>query len=81
MKTLRRLAAVAVAAAATLGASALLPARVDEVAREVEKVRGKRFERSVPASEIDARELKKILRSKVGESFPASPEETLRTLA
>ncbi|HJW14325.1 MAG TPA: hypothetical protein VJ776_06500, partial [Thermoanaerobaculia bacterium] len=54
---------------------------VDQVAREVEKVRGKRFERSVPASEIDARELRKILRSKVGESFPASPEETLRTLA
>ena len=67
-------------AALALGASALLPARVEQVAREVEKVRGRRFERPVPASEIDARELKKVLRSKVVESFPASPEETLRTL-
>lgn len=80
MKSLRRLAALAAAAIAVLGASALLPARVEQVAREVEKVRGRRFERPVPASEIDGRELKKVLRSKIVESFPASPEETLRTL-
>ena len=71
---------MALAAVAVLGATALLPARVEQVAREVEKVRGRRFESAVPASEIDAKELKKVLRSKVAESFPASPEETLRTL-
>jgi hypothetical protein len=80
VKNPRRLAALALTAVAVLGATALLPARVDQVAREVEKVRGRRFERPVPASEIDARELKKVLRSKVAESFPASPEDTLRTL-
>lgn len=71
---------MALAAVAVLGATALLPARVDQVAREVEKVRGRRFERAVPASEIGMRELKKVLRAKVAESFPAPPEETLRTL-
>ena len=80
MKTPRRLAALALLAVAVLGATALLPARVEQVAREVEKVRGRRFERAVPASEIEINELKKILRSKIAESFPASPEETLRTL-
>ncbi len=78
MKILRRLAVLLVLA--TLGATALLPARVAQVAREVEKVRGRRFERAVPASEIDAAELKKVLRSKVAESFPAPPDDTLRTL-
>ncbi len=78
MKILRRLAVLLVLAA--LGATALLPARVAQVAREVEKVRGRRFERAVPASEIDAAELKRVLRSKVAESFPASPDDTLRTL-
>jgi hypothetical protein len=76
-----RFLAVLAAAAAALGAGALLPARVDQVAREVEKVRGKRFERSVPASEIDSGDLRKVLRSKLGEAFPATPEETLKTLA
>ena len=80
VKTLRVLA-LFLAAAAALGASALLPARVDQVAREVEKVRGRRFERSVPASEIDARDLRRVLRSKLGESFPVSPEDTLKTLS
>src|SRR6185295_3097177 len=70
----------ALVAAAALGATALLPARVDQVARDVEKVRGRRFERTVPASEIDQKELKKVLRAKVAESFPAPPEDTLRTL-
>jgi hypothetical protein len=68
-------------ALAAMGATALLPARVDQVAREVEKVRGRRFARSIPASEIDGRELRKILKSKLAESFPASPDETVRTLA
>jgi hypothetical protein len=76
-----RFLALFLAAAAVLGATALLPARVDQVAREVEKVRGKRFERAVPASEIDAGDLRKVLRSKLGESFPVSPEDTLKTLS
>jgi hypothetical protein len=80
MRIPRRLTALALAAIAVLGATALLPARVEQVAREVEKVRGRRFERAVPASEIDEKELKKVLRSKVAESFPAPPEETLKTL-
>jgi len=71
---------MALAAVAVLGATALLPTRVAQVAREVEKVRGRRFERAVPASEIDGKELRKVLRSKVAESFPATPEETLKTL-
>ncbi len=80
MKIPRRLAALALAAVAVLGATALLPARVEQVAREVEKVRGRRFERAIPASEIEMKELKKVLRSKIAESFPAPPEDTLRTL-
>jgi hypothetical protein len=80
MKIPRRMAALTLAAVAVLGATALLPARVQQVAREVEKVRGRRFERAVPASEIETRELKKVLRSKIAESFPAPPEDTLRTL-
>ena len=80
MRSRRAFAALVVGAAVSLGATALLPARVEEVARSVEQVRGRRFERPVPASEIDSSELKRILRSKIGESFPASPAETLRTL-
>ena len=72
--------ALALAAVAGLGATALLPARVAQVARVVEQVRGRRFERPVPASEIGPEELKRVLKSKVAESFPASPDETLRTL-
>jgi len=64
----------------TAGATALLPARVEEVARQVESVRGRRFERQIPASEIDPVELKKVLRAKLLEGFPASPEDTMRTM-
>jgi hypothetical protein len=69
------------AGALCLGATTLLPTRVEEVARAVEQVRGRRFEHAVPASEIDMAELKRILRAKVGESFPTTPADTLRTLA
>src|ERR1700737_242867 len=55
----------AMAAAALLGATALLPARVDQVARSVEEVRGRRFARTVPASEMGEQELKKVLKSKL----------------
>jgi hypothetical protein len=74
------LVAATVAAALALGATALLPARVEQVARSVEEIRGRRFQRPVPASEIEGPELKRVLRKKLGESFPVSPEETLRTL-
>jgi hypothetical protein len=73
---------IAIAAAVlALGATALLPARVEQVARSVEEVRGRRFQRPVPASEIDTPELKKVLRSKLVEAFPVSPELTLQTLS
>lgn len=80
MKRLWTAALAAFAAALALGAAQLLPARVAEVARSVEEVRGRRFERAVPASEIEAPELKRILRVKIAESLPASPEDTVRTL-
>ena len=70
---------MALAAAAVMGAAALVPARIDEVAKAVEKVRGRRFERSVPATEIDQAELKRMLRGKIAEGFPADPEDTLRS--
>ncbi len=70
----------AVGAAVLLGATSLLPARVDSVARSVEEVRERRFARTVPASEIGEQELKKVLKAKIGESFPTSPADTMRTL-
>src|SRR5262252_9324984 len=79
---MRRLGLMAAAAGAlvALGATALLPARVEQVARSVEEVRGRRFQRAVPASEIELPELKKVLRSKLTEAFPVSPEQTIQTL-
>jgi hypothetical protein len=47
----------------------------------VENVRGRRFETAVPASEIDPASLKTFLRGKLADSFPASPAETLKSLA
>jgi hypothetical protein len=74
-------AAVGLAAAlAALGATALLPARVEQVARAVEEIRGRRFTRAVPAREIDGVELKRLLKTKIAESFPAAPADTIRTL-
>jgi hypothetical protein len=80
MRRTRPLALLALAAFAALGATALLPARVEHVARAVEEVRGRRFSRSVPASEIEGGELKRVLRAKLAESFPAPPADTMRTL-
>jgi hypothetical protein len=74
------LSSAALAATPETSAPALLPARIDEAARAVEKVRGRRFERAVPASEIDGPELKKVLRAKLFEGFPASADDTIRTL-
>lgn len=64
-----------------VGATTLLPARIREISRLVEDVRGRRFEAAVPASEIDPASLKTFLRAKLADSFPASPAETLKSLA
>ena len=79
MRKGRAAALFLIAAVALTGATALLPARIDEIAKQVEKVRGRKFDRSVPASEIDEKELRRMLRAKVAEGFPAAPEDTLRT--
>jgi hypothetical protein len=79
-----RLASAAVLGLAALAAAAgtgLLADRVERVARSVEQVRGRRFERQVPASEIEGPELKRVLRAKLLEGFPASQDDTIRTLA
>ncbi len=81
MRKGRAAALFLIAAVALMGATALLPARISEVAKEVERVRGRRFERAVPASEIDETELRRMLRAKVAEGFPAAPEDTLKTYA
>jgi hypothetical protein len=74
-------AALLLLAVAAAGATTLLPARIREISLLVEEVRGRRFDGAVPASEIDPVALKKFLRGKLVESFPASPDETLRSLA
>ena len=83
-RAIRILAAVAVlgfAAAGLAGLADLLPDRMAEVSRSVEEIRGRRFARPVPASEIDAREVRRVLREKIVEGLPAPPEETFRSLA
>jgi hypothetical protein len=67
-------------AALAAGATDLLPAKVADFAKVVEAVRGHRFDRAVPAGEIDGEELEKTLRAKLADSFPAPVEETRRTL-
>ena len=62
-------------------ATDLLPERISEVSRQVEEVRGRKFERPVPATEIDAAEARRVLRSKILEALPASAEEYLHSLA
>jgi hypothetical protein len=72
---------LALAAALLPAATDLLPQRISEVSRQVEEVRGRRFERPVAAAEIDPTEARRVLRSKIVEALPASAEETLRSLA
>ena len=64
-----------------VGATTLLPTRIREISRLVEDVRGRRFDGAVPASEIDPASLKTFLRGKLVDSFPATPAETLKSLA
>jgi hypothetical protein len=68
-------------AAGFLPAASLLRGQIEEVARSVESVRGRRFGRQVPAAEIEAPALKRLLRGKLAESLPVGPEETFQTLA
>jgi hypothetical protein len=63
------------------GASTLLPARIREVSKLVEDVRGRRFDTPVAASEIDPQALRRFLRVKLADSLPGPPEETLASLA
>ncbi|HTR02489.1 MAG TPA: hypothetical protein VMN82_04770 [Thermoanaerobaculia bacterium] len=80
----KRLAgAVFLALAASLlpAGTDLLPERVAEVSRQVEQVRGRKFERPVPAVELDPAEARRILKAKIVESLPSSAEEYFRSLA
>lgn len=74
------LAGTAASTLLLLGATGLLPARVEEAAKLVEEVRGRRFGRSVPASEMGMPELRRVLHSKIAEAFPAPLEDTMRSL-
>jgi hypothetical protein len=78
----RPVIAVVLALAASLAPAAtdLVPQRVAEVSRQVEEVRGRRFERPVPAVEVDPAEARRILRGKILEALPASADEYLRSL-
>jgi hypothetical protein len=76
-----RAAGIALAAACLAGFADLLPDQMAEVSRSVEEVRGRRFTRPVPASEIDAAEARRVLRAKILEGLPVPPEEAFRSLA
>jgi hypothetical protein len=76
----RAAAGIALWAAVLLGATDVLPQRVEEVSREVEQVRGRHFAKPVAASEIDAAEAKRMIRQKIVEGLPVRPEDWLRTL-
>jgi len=71
---------LALGAAGLLASTDLLPDRVSEVSRQVEEVRGRRFERAVAASEIDIAEARRVLREKISESLPSSIDDYLRSL-
>ena len=62
-------------------ATDLLPDRISEISKQVEDVRGLRFQRPVPATEISPAEARRMLRGKIVEALPASAEEYLRSLA
>ena len=80
-KPLLRAAGCALAVVVLAGFADLLPDRMAEVSKSVEEVRGRRFSRPVPASEIDAAEARRVLRAKILEGFPAPPDEAFRSLA
>jgi hypothetical protein len=69
--------ATVLAAAAATG---LLSERVEQSARLVEEVRGRRFARAVPASEIGLPELRRVLSTKLADAFPGPPDAVMRSL-
>lgn len=71
---------IALSAALLVGFTDLLPDRVAEFSRRVEEVRGRKFTRSVPASEIDKAELRKVLHVKLAEQLPVPADEYFRSL-
>jgi hypothetical protein len=79
----RWIGAVGIALSAVLvsGLTDLLPDRVAEFSRKVEQVRGRKFGRAVPASELDKTELRRVLRSKLSEQLPVPADDYFRTLA
>jgi hypothetical protein len=79
-KSLICAAGIVVGAALATGLTDLLPERMAQVSRQVEEVRGRKFVRAVPASEIDLAEAKRVLRAKITEALPASSEDYLRSL-
>jgi hypothetical protein len=79
-KRLAAAAGLALGAALLPAATDLLPERVAAVSRQVEEVRGRKFDRPVPATEIDMAEARKLLRGKIDEGFPAPVDEALRSL-
>jgi hypothetical protein len=79
-KRLAAAAGLALGAALLPAATDLLPERISAVSRQVEEVRGRKFERPVPATEIDMAEARKLLRAKIDEGFPAPVDEALRSL-
>ena len=79
-KRLAAAAGLALGAALLPAATDLLPERISAVSRQVEEVRGRKFDRPVPATEIDMAEARKLLRAKIDEGFPAPVDEALRSL-
>jgi hypothetical protein len=71
---------LALAASLSPAATDLVPQRIADVSRQVEEVRGRKFDRPVPATEIDSAEARRILRGKILEALPASADEYLRSL-
>ncbi len=83
MRSKRRSIGLGIAFSAVLAAgfSEVLPDRVAESSRAVEEVRGRKFSRAVPATEIDAAEARRIIRAKLEEGLPASADDYLRSLS
>lgn len=74
-------AGVLLAAAVLFASPELLPDTIAEFSRQVEEVRGRKFVRPVPASEIDPADARRVLREKIIEGLPASPDDAFRSLA
>ncbi len=79
--TLLRAAGIAAAAALSAGFAEPVPDPIAEYSRAVEEVRGRKFQGAVHASELDPVEARRVLREKIVEALPASPEEYLQSLA